>query len=340
MTTTFPAWVLRRTGDDGGRERDRGSSDPGAVLEQWELSDLDDLPVTLRVEASSINYKDALVLAGRPGVVRRFPLVAGIDVTGVVIASEDDRWVPGDRVTLDGAGLGERLHGGLAGMARVAADDLVRVPPAFTAAHAAAIGTAGLTAAMAVLALERHGLDTEHGPVLVTGASGGAGSLAIALLAGAGYETVAATGRVDTQRERLLALGATDVIDRAELSATTVPLAGQRWAAVIDGVGGGVLAGALASVRVGGAVAAYGMAGGARLETTVMPFILRGIALLGIDSPQVDLETRREAWGRLERDLTPGVLDAITLSVPFESARDVAEDMLAGHGTGRVVVEP
>lgn len=332
--STFPAWVLRQ--DETADPAERGEN--RVALEQWSLADLDELPVTVRVEASSINYKDALALAGRPGIARRLPLVAGIDLTGTVTASEDPRWSPGDRVTLDGAGLGETLHGGLAGMARVPAEQLVHVPEVFTAAQAAAIGTAGVTAAMAVTALERHSLEPEAGPVLVTGASGGAGSIAIALLAHAGYEVVAATGRVDAQRSRLEGLGAHDVIDRAELAATTAPLARQRWAAVVDGVGGDVLAGALATVRTGGAVAAYGMAAGDRLETTVMPFILRGISLLGIDSPHLDLPDRQVLWERLAADLDPAVLDGITTTISLDHARDSAEELLAGRGTGRVVV--
>lgn len=332
--TTFPAWVLRPEEHADAAERGQNRVE----LEQWSLADLDEPPVTVRVEASSLNYKDALALGGRLGVARRLPLIAGIDLTGTVTTSEDPRFSPGDRVTLDGAGLGETLHGGLAGMARVPADQLVHVPEEFTAPQAAAIGTAGVTAAMAVTALERHGLVPDAGPVLVTGASGGAGDIAIALLARAGYTVVAASGRVDAQRSRLEALGAAEVIDRSELSSTTVPLARRRWAAVVDGAGGDVLAGALATVRTGGAVAAYGMAAGVRLETTVMPFILRGVSLLGIDSPHLRLPERQLVWERLAADLDPAVLDGLTTTIPLDRARDRAEELLAGHGTGRIVV--
>ncbi|TDD41345.1 acrylyl-CoA reductase family protein [Saccharopolyspora elongata] len=328
MTTTFPAWVVRK--DDGANT---------AALEQLDTSTLDDLDTTVRVRYSSINYKDALALHGRPGVVRCTPLIAGIDLTGEVIESRHPRWNTGDVVTLDGAGLGEELHGGLAGIARVNGDDLVTVPAAFTPVQAAAIGTAGFTAALALLALERHGLTPGAGPVLVTGAGGGSGSIAVALLHHSGYEVTATTGRPDRLRARLTALGATEVIDRAELESQTRPLGQQRWAGVIDSAGGSVLAGALAALRHGAPAAAFGLAGGTQLPTTVLPFILRGVALLGIDSVRTAPTLRQQAWDRLARDLDPAHLDGLTRVVPLDQAQTAAAALLEGQGTGRTVID-
>lgn len=325
--TTFPAWVIRE-----------GERTNVAALEDIELSALDDLPVTLRVGYSGLNYKDALALGGRPGVIRRFPLIAGIDLVGEVVESRDERWQAGDVVTLDGAGLGEDRHGGLAGMARVGGDDLIAVPDAFTPAQAAAIGTAGFTAALSALALERHGLRPGDGPVLVTGASGGVGSIAISLLSRAGHEVVAATGRVEQMRERLTELGASDLVDRAELEDKGRPLGRQRWAAVVDGAGGQILASALSTLRADGAAAAYGLAASTDLPTSVLPFILRGVSLLGINSVHVTPARRRQAWELLARDLDPAVLDSLTRTVDLADARDAAAELLAGRGTGRTVV--
>lgn len=327
---TFRAWTVS-TGDDG-----RGGE---AALVDLRPTDLDDLPVELEVVASSLNYKDALALGGRPGVVRRSPLVAGIDVVGEVTASRDDRFAPGDVVTLNGAGLGETLHGGLAAAARVPADPLVAVPRPFSAMQAAAIGTAGLTAALAVLALRDAELGPEDSPVLVTGAGGGAGSLAIVLLAACGWEVHALTGRPDELGAGLRDLGAHEVIARSELEGHGRPLRTSRWGAVVDGVGGQILAGALASLRDGGAAAAYGMAAGAELPTTVMPFILRGVSLLGVNSVTIGADRRAEAWALLAEHLDPARLDAITRTIPLADARDEAARMLEGAGTGRVVVD-
>lgn len=326
--TTFPAWIVRQ--GDGGST---------AALEELDTALLDDLDTTVRVQYSSINYKDALALHGRPGVVRRTPLVVGIDLTGEVVESRHPRWRRGDVVTLDGAGLGEDLHGGLAGLARVDGDNLVAVPGAFTPLQAAAIGTAGFTAALALLALERHGLTPQDGPVLVTGAGGGTGSLATTILHHAGYEVVAATGRPDQLRDRLMSLGAAEVIDRRDLEAQTRPLGAQRWAGVVDSVGGTVLAGALATLRHGGAAAAFGLAGGAQLPTTVLPFILRGVSLLGIDSVRTASALRQTAWDRLALDLDPTQLDTLTRVVPLDQAKTAASTLLEGQGTGRTVVE-
>jgi acrylyl-CoA reductase (NADPH) len=325
--TSFPAWVVRQ--DDGKN---------AVALEEMAESALDDLDTTVRVWFSGINYKDALALHGRPGVVRRTPLIAGIDLVGEVVASTHGGWAAGDIVTLNGAGLGENLHGGLAGMARVNGDDLIAIPDAFTPAQAAAIGTAGFTAALSLLALERIGLSPEGGPVLVTGAGGGVGSIAIALLSRSGYEVVAATGRVDDLRDRLVALGASDVIDRASLETAGRPLGTQRWSGVIDSVGGTILASALASLNAGGVAATCGLAAGADLPTTVLPFILRGITLTGIDSVHASPCLRHDAWGLLAHDLDPGLLDGVTSIVDLPDAQDAATELLEGRGTGRTVV--
>ena len=324
----FPAWIVR--------DREGGVA---ATLEHVGTELLDDLDTTVRVRYSSINYKDALVLHGRPGVVRRTPLIAGIDLVGEVVDSRNERWHPGDLVTLNGAGLGEERHGGLAGIARVDGTDVVAVPETFTPLQAAAIGTAGFTAALSLIALERHGLEPDDGPVLVTGSGGGAGSIAIALLSHSGYRVTAATGRPEQLRDRLDALGADAIIDRRELEAQTRPLGPKRWAGVVDAAGGPILAGALAELRPGGAAAAFGLAASAKLPITVLPFILRGVALFGIDSVHTAPSLRRDAWRRLSRDLDPALLDDVTRVVPLVRAKDAAAELLEGHGTGRIVVD-
>lgn len=325
--TVFPAWVVHR--EDGVST---------AALEQVGMDVLDDLDTTVRVWFSGINYKDALALHGRPGVVRRSPLIAGIDLVGEVTESTHGRWAPGDIVTLNGAGLSEGLHGGLAGMARVNGDDLIPVPSTFTPGQTAAIGTAGFTASLSLLALERLGLTPEGGPVLVTGAGGGVGSIAIPLLSRAGYDVVAATGRVDALGDQLRTLGAGEVIDRASLEAPGRPLGTQRWGGVVDSVGGTILANALAMLRAGGVAATCGLAAGADLPTSVLPFILRGITLTGIDSVHTAPALRAAAWERLARDLDPRLLDAVTRTVTLADARDAAAELLEGRGTGRTVV--
>jgi len=326
--TSFPAWMVRKTD---------GVTTVG--LEDLDTSLLDPLDTTVRVWFSSINYKDALALHGRPGVVRRFPLIPGIDLTGEIIESRHDRWTPGDVVTLDGAGLGEELHGGLAGIARVNGDDLVAVPTEFSPVQAAAIGTAGFTAALSLLALERHGLTPKDGPVLVTGAGGGVGSVAVALLSHSGYDVVAGTGRPEALHDQLTALGAGRIIHRSELTGQRRPLGSQQWAGVIDSAGGSTLAGALAGLQQGGVAAVCGLAESAELTTTVLPFILRGAAMLGIDSVRTAPELRRTAWQRLARDLDPHHLDAVTRTVPLEQAQSAAAELLAGQGRGRIVVD-
>jgi acrylyl-CoA reductase (NADPH) len=291
--------------------------------------------VTVDVTWSGLNYKDALAFAGNPGVARVSPLVPGIDVVGTVAASTHSAWAVGDRVLLNGAGAGETRHGGLAGRAVLDGDTLVATPSAFTDAQAAGIGTAGFTAMLAVLALERHGIS--RGDVLVTGASGGLGGFALALLAQAGFTVTASTGRAEHAAD-LQALGAATVVDRSELDRESRALESQRFDAVIDTVGGRSLATALAQLRQGGAAVACGNAASATLETTVMPFILRGIALLGVNSTLTDLPLRQQAWRRLATDLDAAVVDRIARPLPLAEARSAAAQLLAGRVRGRLSV--
>ena len=316
----------------------------GARSQSSTLRTVDDgfLPpadVTVDVRYSSINYKDGLAVAGRPGVVRAFPLIAGIDLVGTVSASSDPRWAVGDEVILNGAGLGETHHGGLAERARVSGDSLVRVPDSIGALRAAAIGTAGFTAALAVLALERGGVTPDSGDVLVTGASGGLGSIAIALLARRGYDVHASTGRVGELGDYLRTLGAAALVDRSELSEPGKPLQRQRWAAAIDSVGSVTLANILAQVEYGGVVASCGLAQGSDLPTTVMPFILRAVSLVGINSVEATLRMREEAWRLLASDLDLDLLDGMTSVIRLEESFAAAERILAGELHGRTVVD-
>lgn len=294
--------------------------------------------VLLRVTHSALNYKDGLALTGRSPVVRRWPMVPGIDLAGEVLECGTDEWRPGDRVVLNGWGLGETHMGGYAARARVQSGWLVPLPGAFGPGQAMAVGTAGYTAMLAVLALERHGLSPADGPVLVTGAAGGVGSVATALLARLGWHVVASTGR-PAEAGYLRDLGAAEVLDRAELSAPGRPLAPERWAAAVDAVGSHTLANALAGTRRGGAVAACGLAAGMDLPASVAPFILRGVALLGIDSAFCPRPRRLEAWGRLATDLDPAALASMTRTVRLGEVLDLAPRILDGQVRGRVVVE-
>ncbi|MGK9147944.1 acryloyl-CoA reductase [Plantibacter flavus] len=319
---------------------------PTRTVELRDVPDasLPDESVTVDVEFSSVNYKDALVLTGKAGVVRSFPMVAGIDLVGVVAASSDPDWTPGDRVALFGDGLSETRFGGLAERARVRPDALVRVPDHVSSERAAAIGTAGYTAALCVLALEHGSLASgavQPGglPVLVTGAGGGVGSVAIALLAAAGFDVAASTGRVDELGSELRRLGATSIVDRAELSEAGRPLATQRWSGAIDSVGGQTLATVLSQVEYGGTVAACGLAGGPDLPATVMPFILRGVTLAGVNSVEAPLALRQAAWDRVTSALDLDLLDSLTATVPLADAVSAAERVLAGGVHGRIVVD-
>jgi acrylyl-CoA reductase (NADPH) len=300
--------------------------------------------VTIAVEFSGLNFKDGLAIAGRPGVARVTPLIPGIDIVGVVEESADQRWRPGDRVVLNGDGVGEKHHGGLAERARVRGDALVRVPDALTSEQAAAIGTAGFTAMLAVLALERNGVDPaavrdKGSSVLVTGAAGGVGSVAVGILAKLGYPVTASTGRVEEQSDYLRRLGAGEIIDRAELADPGKPLQSQRWAGVVDAVGSHTLANALAQTNYGGTVTACGLAQGPDLPATVMPFILRAVTLVGINSVEAPLALRETAWRRLATDLDADALAAMTAVIPLAEAVPAAGRILAGELRGRTVVD-
>jgi acrylyl-CoA reductase (NADPH) len=316
-------------------------TDDGVKAELVELADDALMPgdVLVDVEYSSLNYKDALAVTGRPGVIRNYPLIAGIDLVGTVASSESPRWNPGDRVILNGWGIGETHHGGLAERARVNGDWLASLPDGMDAARAAAIGTAGFTAMLAVLALERAGVEgSAETPVLVTGAAGGVGSIAIALLATRGNRVTASTGRTE-EADYLRALGASDIIDRATLSEAGKPLQAQRWAGAIDSVGGNTLANILAQTEYGGTVASCGLAQSAELPATVMPFILRAVTLTGINSVFAPTALREEAWARLATDLDPALLDGMIETIGLADAVGRAEDVLAGRVRGRLVVD-
>jgi len=309
-------------------------------VEDVELApaDLMDGDVTVAVSHSTVNYKDGLVLRGNSPVVRRLPMIPGIDLAGLVEESSHPGFKPGDAVLLNGYGLSETHYGGYAELARVKGDWLVPLPKAFGAAQAMAIGTAGYTAMLAVLALEDAGVTPQKGAVAVTGAAGGVGSVAVAVLAKLGYRVIASTGRMQ-EEPYLKSLGAAEIIPRAELSGDPKPLAKERWAGAVDSVGSKTLANLLASTSYGGAVAACGLAGGMDLPTSVAPFILRGVSLLGIDSVQMPMPRRRQAWERLARDLDTAKLDAMTRTIAFSDLRKAGEEILAGQIRGRVVVE-
>ena len=293
--------------------------------------------VRAAIAHSTLNYKDGLAITNRSPVVRTWPMVAGIDGAGTVLESSHPEWKPGDRFVHNGWGLGETRWGCLAERASLKGDWLVKLPAAFSTRQAMAIGTAGYTAMLSVLALERHGLRAGDGAVLVTGATGGVGSVAVALLARLGHRVVASSGKAD-QAAYLQQLGAAEVIDRAELAAPGKPLQKERWSAAIDAVGSQTLANVLAQTRYGGTVAACGLAQGHDLPGTVMPFILRGVTLAGIDSVMAPIELRRTAWERLARDLEPRALELMTEEVPLEGAIAKAEALMAGQVRGRIVV--
>jgi acrylyl-CoA reductase (NADPH) len=309
-----------------------------ASLRALDESALPTADVTLRVEYSTINYKDALAITNASPVVRRFPMVAGIDGVGIVEHSDHPGVHAGERVILNGWGVGENHFGCLAGKARLRGEWLVPLPPALSTRQAAAIGTAGYTAMLCVLALERHGVGPDSGEVLVTGAAGGVGSIAVALLGSLGYRVIASTGRLE-ETAYLKALGAQAVIDRAELSQPGRPLAKERWTGVVDSVGSHTLASACAATRYGGVVTACGLAQGMDFPATVAPFILRAVKLIGVESVTVPRPLRLEAWQRLARDLDIGKLDAITAGIGLTQVIARAPDVLAGRVRGRLVVD-
>ena len=293
--------------------------------------------VTIAVDYSTLNFKDGLAITNKSPVVRSWPMLAGIDGAGTVLESTHPRFKAGDRVLHNGWGVGETRWGCLAERARLSGDGLVHLPAAFTTRQAMAIGTAGYTAMLCVLALEQHGVKAGDGEVLVTGATGGVGSVAIALLAGLGHRVIASTGKAG-ESAYLQRLGASAVIDRTELSVPGKPLQKERWAGVVDAVGSHTLVNALAQTRYGGTVAACGLAQGHDLPGTVMPFILRGVTLVGIDSVMCPLPRREQAWARLARDLDPALLETMIDEVPLAGAMAKAEALMAGTLRGRVVV--
>ncbi|MDQ5915475.1 MAG: acrylyl-CoA reductase [Pseudomonadota bacterium] len=309
-----------------------------AAVQQIDEAQLPEGDVTVRVDWSTLNYKDGLAITGKGPVVRKFPMVPGIDFAGTVIESSHPEWKADDAVVLNGWGVGETHWGGLAQTAHVRGDWLVPLPAAFTSRQAMAIGTAGYTAMLCVQALEKHGLKPQDGEILVTGANGGVGSVAIALLARLGYRVVASTGRA-SEAEHLKALGATEIIDRNELSAPGKPLAKERWAGVVDAVGSHTLANACAGTKYRGAVAACGLAQGMDFPSSVAPFILRGVTLYGIDSVMAPQIVRLEAWQRLARDLDIAKLDAITREIALGEAVAAAGELLEGKIRGRLVVD-
>ncbi|QWT24709.1 oxidoreductase [Subtercola sp. PAMC28395] len=301
---------------------------------------LPEADVTIAVEYSSVNFKDGLALSENGGgVVRTFPLVPGIDLVGTVEHSEDPAFAIGDRVILNGDGIGEKYFGGLAERARVRSGALVSLPDGLTAERAAAIGTAGFTAMIAVLALERNGVMPGSGEILVTGAAGGVGSVAIALLAGRGYTVVASTGRAEAEGAYLRSLGADTVIDRSEFSSTGKPLQKQRWAGAIDSVGSTTLANVLAQTNYGGTVVACGLAQGADLPATVMPFILRSVTLAGANSVEAPAALRKQAWAALANELDGELLDSMTTTIGLSDVIATGAQILAGSVRGRTVVD-
>jgi acrylyl-CoA reductase (NADPH) len=324
---TFKAIVIEKS--DGGQK---------VGLTDFDEANLMEGDVTVRVEWSTVNYKDGLALTGKAPVVRRFPMIAGIDLAGTVESSSHPQWKPGDRVILNGWGLGETHLGGYAEKARVRGDWLVRLPARNSARGAMAIGTAGYTAMLAVMALERQGVAPRQGPVIVTGAAGGLGSVAVALLAKLGFAVIASTGR-PSEADYLRSLGAREIIDRKELAGPARPLGQERWAGGIDSVGSTTLANVLSMTRYGGAVAACGLAGGMDLPATVAPFILRGVSLVGIDSVMCPLERRREAWRRLASDLDAGKLAAMTSEIDLSGVIDAGRRIVEGGVRGRIVVK-
>ena len=317
---------------------DKADKGTTAALTQFDEAELMDGDVTVAVEWSTLNYKDGLAVTGKAPVVRRFPMIAGIDFAGTVAQSSDPAWKTGDKVVCTGWGMGETHLGAYAEKARVKGDWLVRLPDGLSTREAMAIGTAGFTAMLAVLALEKHGLPPQAGPVVVTGAAGGVGSVATAVLAKLGYHVIASTGRL-SEAAYLRDLGAAEVIDRNELSGPAKPLAKERWAGGVDSVGSTTLANLLSMTKYGGAIAACGLAAGMDLPSSVAPFILRGVCLLGIDSVMCPLPLRKIAWERLAQDLDRAKLSEITHEIDLDHVISMGARILAGQVRGRVVVK-
>ena len=317
---------------------EKGEGGQKAGLADFDEANLMDGDVTVSVEWSTVNYKDGLALTGKAPVIRRFPMIPGIDFAGTVESSSHPQWKPSDRVILNGWGAGETHLGGYAEKARVKGDWLVGLPARNSARGAMAIGTAGYTAMLAVMALERQGVAPRHGPVIVTGAAGGVGSVAVTLLAKLGFAVVASTGR-PAEADYLKSLGAREIIERKELAGASKPLGPERWAGGIDTVGSATLANVLSMTRYGGAIAACGLAGGMDLPATVAPFILRGVSLIGIDSVMCPLERRREAWKRLASDIDAGKLATMTSEIDLAGVMDAGRRIVEGAVRGRIVVK-
>jgi acrylyl-CoA reductase (NADPH) len=328
MTDTFKAILV---------SRDEEKKQSVAVAELAE-ADLMEGDVTIAVEATTVNYKDGLAITGKAPVVRRFPLVPGIDFAGTVTASSNANWKAGDKVVLNGWGVGETHHGGFAERARVKGDWLVPLPEGMSPRDAMAVGTAGYTAMLSVMALKRHDITPDRGPVVVTGAAGGVGSVAVSILSKLGYHVVASTGR-PAESDYLKELGAAEIISRDELSGPAKPLAKERWAGGVDAVGSHTLANVLSMTSYGGAIAACGLAQGMDLPASVAPFILRGVSLLGIDSVMAPRELRLEAWKRIGTDLDHAKLSALSTTMPFDAIINAAHDIVEGKVRGRLVVE-
>jgi acrylyl-CoA reductase (NADPH) len=307
-------------------------------LQEISESELPDGDVTINVQYSTLNYKDGLAITGKSPVVRKFPMIPGIDLVGTVESTTHSDYKTGDSVVLNGWGVGEAHWGGLAQKARLNGDWLVPLPKTFTPKQAMSIGTAGYTAMLCIMSLEQHGVTPDKGEILVTGATGGVGSVAVALLARLGYQVVAMTGRAQ-ESEYVTALGASEVMARSEYDEPGRPMARERWAGVVDVVGSHVLANACAATKYGGTVAACGLAGGFDLKTTVLPFILRGVTLAGVDSVMCPREIRLEAWQRLEHDLDLSKLSDIAHEIGLSSAIETAEKLLGGEVRGRVIVD-
>lgn len=317
---------------------DKADKGTTAQLAQFDEAELMDGDVTVRVEWSTLNYKDGLALTGKAPVVRRFPMIAGIDFAGTVEASSHPQWKAGDKVVCTGWGMGETHLGAYAEKARVKGDWLVALPQGLSARDAMAIGTAGFTAMLSVLALEKHGISPKSGPVVVTGAAGGVGSVATAVLSKLGYHVIASTGRA-SEADYLKEIGAAEVIDRNELSGAAKPIAKERWAGGVDSVGSTTLANLLSMTKYGGAIAACGLAGGMDLPSSVAPFILRGVCLLGIDSVMCPIEPRKAAWQRLASDLDRTKLAEITHEISLDQVSEWGAKILAGQVRGRIVVK-
>ncbi|MBN8975056.1 MAG: oxidoreductase [Rhizobiales bacterium] len=317
---------------------DKAEKGTTATLTQFDEAELMDGDVTIRIEWSTLNYKDGLAVTGKAPVVRRFPMIAGIDFAGTVEQSSHPAWKAGDKVVCNGWGMGETHLGAYAEKARVKGDWLVRLPEGMSARDAMAVGTAGYTAMLSVLALEKHGLKPADGPVVVTGAAGGVGSVAIAVLSKLGYQVIASTGRA-SEADYLRGLGAAEIIDRNELSGPAKPLAKERWAGGVDSVGSTTLANLLSMTKYRGAIAACGLAAGMDLPSSVAPFILRGVCLLGIDSVMCPIELRKQAWSRLASDLDRSKLAEITHEINLDEVIAAGPRILGGQVRGRIVVK-